>query len=379
MSGVTPPEHGGDFMRSEALASAVCVDDVEELARANLPHAVWDFIAGGSGREETLRANRQALERVRVVPRVLRGASSCTTEARFFGSPVSMPVAIAPVAYHTMVHPDGERATARAARDHAIPLTVSTFSSQSIESVVEVGGSVWFQLYWLRDERTTLDLVRRAEDAGCEALMLTVDVPWMGRRSRDLRNHFAIPHGVGAANLPPELQPSADPPRSTASTVADDTANMVRPSLTWSDVEKLRAYSRLPLILKGILDPDDAARAIECGADGLVVSNHGGRQLDGAVTSIDALEAVTTVVNHRCLVLLDSGIRSGTDVLRALALGADGVLVGRPVIWGLAAAGGGGVKHVLDILGAELLDALGLSGCATVGEARELRTLTSAT
>jgi 4-hydroxymandelate oxidase len=248
-------------------------------------------------------------------------------------------------------------------------------TSVPLDRIVALGGSVWFQLYWLQDRAQTFDLVQHAQDAGCEALMLTVDTPWMGRRRRDLRNGFAVPDGVRAVELGLGPGSSTHRAESGRSALAAHSAQAFSHSLTWSDLEALRSRSRLPLILKGVLDPEDAALAVQHGADAVVVSNHGGRQLDGAVPAIDVLEAVCRAVDGRAEVLVDGAIRSGTDILRALALGADGVLVGRPLIWGLATDGANGAGLVLELLAAELRDALGLAGCDTPRAARALRTL----
>lgn len=358
-----------------AAAAPLDVGDVERAAAAVLPPEVWDFVAGGSGRELSLAANRAAFDRVFVRPRILNDVSRCTPEATLLGRPVRMPVAIAPVAYHQLVHPDGELATARAAKAAGVPFTVATLSSVAVEEITAIGGSVWFQLYWLREPGRTRELVRRAEDAGCEAVMLTVDVPWMGRRLRDVRNGFALPDHVRAAHLDSGAGSAAHRGTTGASAVATHTAQEFSRSLTWDRVAELRSYTRLPLVLKGVLTPDDALRATELGVDAVVVSNHGGRQLDGAVAAVDVLSEVVEAVGGTCDVLLDGGVRSGTDVLKALALGASGVLVGRPPIWGLAAGGEDGVRQVLELLAAELTDALGLAGCAGVPAARRLGTV----
>jgi 4-hydroxymandelate oxidase len=355
-----------------AIETACCLDDIERAAAAVLPADVWDFVAGGSGGERTLEANRAALDRVFLTPRVLRDVSRCTTESRLLGRPVRMPVAVAPVAYQGLVHPDGELAAARAAKAAGVPFTVSTLSSVPLDEIAAVGGAVWFQLYWLREHEDSLELARRAEDAGCEALMLTVDVPWMGRRLRDVRNRFVLPDSVRAANIGSGSSSAAHRRTANASAVATHTGQAFSSAVTWACVEALRESTPLPLVLKGVLAPEDAMRAAEFGVDAVVVSNHGGRQLDGAIPSIDALAEVSRAVAGSCEVLLDSGIRSGTDVLKALALGASGVLVGRPLIWGLAAAGEAGARRVLDLLAAELRDALGLAGCDRVAAARQL-------
>ncbi|WP_442806440.1 alpha-hydroxy acid oxidase [Streptomyces sp. NBC_01317] len=362
----------------EEPATALCLGDFERAAASVLPPDVWDFVTGGSGDESTLDANRTALDRVRVVSRVLRDVSRVTTDASLLGRRADLPVAVAPIAYHRLVHPDGEFATARAAKAAGVPFTVSTLSSVPIEAITQVGGTVWFQLYWLRDTEQSLDLVRRAEDAGCRAIVLTVDVPWMGRRLRDVRNRFTLPGHVRAANITTGAAgatgTTAHRRSADASAVAVHTGQAFSPSLTWSSVTALRRLTSLPLVLKGVLAPEDARRAIELGVDAVVVSNHGGRQLDGAVASIDALPEVVRAVGGECEVLLDSGVRGGTDVLRALALGASGVLLGRPLLWGLAVAGEAGARAVLDLLADELRDALGLSGCDSVAAAAGLRT-----
>jgi 4-hydroxymandelate oxidase len=347
--------------------------EVEARAEALLPPDRRDFVAGGSGDEATQRANRAELDRIALVPRVLAGLSDVDTSARLVASDAALPVAVAPMAYQRLLHPDGELAVAKAAHDAGVPFTVGTLSSHRVEDVAAVGGTAWFQLYWLRDRERTVRIVRRAEDAGCTALMVTVDVPVMGRRLRDIRNAFTLPAGITA----PHLADTTTLAHRTAagSAVAAHTRAVVEPALSWADLDRLREVTGLPLVLKGILHPADAARAAGAGVDAIVVSNHGGRQLAGAVPAVTALPAVAAAVAGRCQVLFDSGIRSGTDVLRALALGADGVLLGRPVLWGLAWDGAAGVSHVLELLRAELHDALLLAGCADVAAAKHLDTV----
>lgn len=364
------PEASRPDVRS-LLAGALDLGDVADLARDRLPSAVWDFVTGGADDEHTVAANRAALDRIGIVSRVLQDVSVVDTSTTLFERWVPAPVAVAPVAYHRLAHDDGELATARATHARGIPLCLSTLSSCSIEAVAAEAGPLWFQLYWLRDRRLRTDLVRRAEAAGCEALVLTVDVPWMGRRLRDIRNGFVLSDDIHAANLPSGVartERDAD-----GSTVAAHTEAILSPALTWAEVAELRAATRMPLILKGILSADDARTAVEVGADGIVVSNHGGRQLDGAAASIECLADVRAAVGEACAVLLDGGVRSGVDVLRAVALGADAVLVGRPVMHGLAVGGQAGVAHVMDLLIDGLRNALGLAGCADLAQARELR------
>ncbi|ATL69929.1 alpha-hydroxy acid oxidase [Nocardia terpenica] len=349
----------------------LCLADLEHAARDVLPAEIWDFLAGGSGAEASLVANRTALERIFVIPRMLRDLTGSTTEVELLGRRSALPMAVAPVAYQRLLHPSGELATARAARDAGIPYTICTLSSITLEEIAAVGGRSWFQLYWLRDEKRSLELVRRAEDCGCEAIVFTVDVPWMGRRLRDMRNGFALPESVTAANF----DAGAAMHRSTlgVSAVADHTAREFAPA-TWDTVAEVRAHTDLPVVLKGILAVEDACRAVDAGVDGIVVSNHGGRQLDGAVPGIEMLGEIAAAVSGGCEVLLDGGIRSGTDILKAIALGASGVLVGRPVMWGLATAGRQGARQVIDLLAVELRDAMGLAGCDSVSAVRRLST-----
>ncbi|MDQ2583581.1 alpha-hydroxy acid oxidase [Saccharothrix yanglingensis] len=350
--------------------------EVERLAAARLPPDVRDFIAGGSGDEVTLAANRAALDGVGVVPRTFAGVEAADTGVSLVGTRAALPVAVAPMAYQCLVHPEGEVAAAAAAGAAGVPFTVGTLSSRTVEEVAKTGAPLWFQLYWLRDRGLVGELVARAEEAGCQALVITVDVPVMGHRRRDVRNGFALPAEVRAAHLvagPTEAHERRD----VGSGVAEHTSAVFDPTLGWRDLEWLRARTRLPLVVKGVLDPLDAARCVGLGASAVVVSNHGGRQLDGAVPSVTALPRVVEAVAGAGDVLFDSGVRSGTDVLRALALGATGVLLGRPVLWGLAVDGERGVARVLELLRAEFAQALLLAGCADVDAARRLATVST--
>ncbi|MFD6926412.1 alpha-hydroxy acid oxidase [Streptomyces sp. NPDC059944] len=355
----------------------VCVNDLRQSAAARLAPAVWDFIAGGSGTESTLDANRAALDSVSLVPRVLAGVKKTDTTAQLLGTPAALPLAVAPMAYQRLLHPEGDLAAAEGALAAQVPFVVSTISSHSLEDIAKVGAALWFQLYWLHDRGRMVELIRRAEHVGCQALMVTVDVPIMGRRLRDLRNEFALPSWIRSANLEPDGPSEAHSRRPGESAVAAHTNIAFDPTFGWSDLEWLREQTRLPLVVKGILDPRDAEQSAGLGADAVVVSNHGGRQLDGALPSITALPWVVEAVGGQCQVLMDSGVRSGTDILRALALGADGVLVGRPVLWGLSTAGARGVDQVLSLLRTELEEALLLAGCADLAAARTLRSFVS--
>jgi len=353
----------------------VCLADFELLAEDLLPKGVWDYIAGGSGAETTLAANRAALDAVAVLPRVLAGSGVADTGCQLFQAKASMPVATAPMAYQRLVHPDGELALAAAARDAGVPYVASTLSSVALDDIAAVGGVIWFQLYWLRRRSQVDELLAMAEQAGCQAIMVTVDVPMLGPRLRDVRNEFRLPADVVAANLVNGAKSRAHIMISGASALAAHTEELFAPALGWSDLEWLRERVKVPLVVKGILDPRDALRAVEVGADAVVVSNHGGRQLDGAAASVAALPAVVDAVGSTCEVLLDSGIRGGVDVLRALALGASAVLVGRPLLWGLAVDGEHGARQVLALLADELRIALTLAGCANPAAARKLAVL----
>ncbi|MFI1970719.1 aminotransferase [Streptomyces cinnamoneus] len=350
-------------MKGHAVAApaALTLADYADLARRGMDAAVWDFLAGGAGEERTLAANLAAFGRVRLLPRVLTGAGRPVTMTRILGRDWAAPVGIAPLAYHTMADPEGETATARAAGRAGLPLIVSTFAGRTLEDVAAAaaGAPLWLQVYCFRDRDVTRRLVERAERAGFEALVLTADAPHLGRRLRDLRNGFRLPAGIGPANL--EGAGFASP--------RDHSLMEFDPGLDWSAVAWLRSVSSLPVLVKGVLTAADACRAVEAGAAGVVVSNHGGRQLDGAVATLDALPEITAALAGACPVLLDGGVRRGVDVLAALALGADAVLLGRPVLDGLAVDGASGVARVLDILVGELTDAMSLSGLGSVADA----------
>ncbi|MFG1606575.1 alpha-hydroxy acid oxidase [Actinoplanes sp. NPDC049265] len=326
--------------------------DLAERARRTLDPVHWDYFAGGAGEERTLLANTASFERRRIVPRVLRSTGSRDLRTALPGALSATPVLIAPTAFHRLAHPDGESGTARAAAGTGTVLTVSMAATEPVERIAEAGGPLWFQFYPQPDRAFTAHVVRRAEKAGCRALVLTADSPVLGRRERDQRNRFHdLPAGLACENMRDEtgrVQPIA----------MDGT-------LGWEIVTWLRGVTGLPILVKGVLHPADATAAVEAGVDGLIVSNHGGRQLDGAVATIDALPAVVRAVGRRVPVLLDGGVRRGADVLVALALGADAVLVGRPVLWGLAAGGAAGVRDVLDLLRADLDHVLALAGART--------------
>ena len=340
--------------------------ELEDMARAKVPRATFDYIAGGAEDEVTLRRNREAFGRWALRPRVLTDVSKRDTKTVLLGERVSMPVCVAPTSFHALVHPEGEVATARGTAAAETILIASTISTKTLE---EVGAAAdaprWFQLYVYRDRAVTEELVARAVRAGYKALCLTADTPVLGRRERDERNAFTLPPGFGIANLKGaglDGMPAVEHGSAFAKYVTD----LLDSSLTWDDVDWLKSISPLPLVIKGIMTAEDAVLAVDHGTAGIVVSNHGGRQLDSTLGSLDALPEVVAAVRGRIEVYLDGGIRRGTDVLKALALGAKAVLVGRPILWGLALGGAEGVRAVLDQLHAELDTAMALAGRANV-------------
>ena len=347
----------------ESVVGPLTPAEVEREARARLPPETWDFIQGGSGAERTLAANLAQFGRYTLRPRVLVDVSACDPSLELLGDRLSAPIAIAPMAYHQLAHPEGELATARAAGRAGLPLVAGIFASRTLEEIAAVAtGPLWLQLYWLRRREALAALVERAEAAGYRALVLTVDAPRVGRRLRDVRNGFTVPEGVRAVNLDPSLMAAGHRRTEGASGIEAHAREQFDPTLTWDDLAWLRGRSSLPLVLKGILTAEDARRAADHGAAALVVSNHGGRQLDGAPPTLAVLPEVVGAVPADLPVLVDGGVRHGTDVAVALALGARAVLVGRPVLWGLARAGEAGVEQVLGLLRSELEDAMALLG-----------------
>jgi len=343
------------------------LDDYQAAAKARLPKMVYDYYAGGSWDELTLRRNDSAYDRYSLHYRVLRDVSKIELSTTVLGRPIALPVLIAPTAFHAMAHPEGEPATARAAGRIGTIQTVSTLSNFPIEEIVEAASEpIWFQLYVYRDREATRELLRRAESAGCEAIVLTVDAQIWGRRERDVRNSFQLPSALKMSNLMGNLE--SLPKGVEGSGLAAYVATLFDRSLTWKDVDWLCSESKLPVLIKGIVHPDDAKLAVEHGAQAVVVSNHGGRQVDTAPATIDVLADVVDAVDGGAEVILDGGVRRGSDVLKALALGARAVAVGRPVLWGLAVDGQAGVEDVFSLLRQEMEDVMGLCGVASVDQ-----------
>lgn len=383
-------------------------DGLEQRARAVMSARSYAYFAGGAGVEWTLRANRAAFDRWRIVPRVLRDVSTRDTSVELLGQRLPVPILLAPIGVLELAHPEADLAAARAAASLGLPLIFSTQASVPMEPCAAAMGASprWYQLYWSRVDELMLSFVRRAEACGCRAIVVTLDTTFLGWRPRDLElGHLPFLRGMGIAQYTsdPVFQaslsqpPAMEPPRvrvtpSSLATLVEQAARhpgslfgnlasgrgraavrrflevFSRPSLTWSDLDRLRAVTRLPILLKGVLHPDDARRAVDAGMSGVIVSTHGGRQVDGSVASLDALPAVVVAVAGRVPVLLDSGVRTGADVFKALALGAAAVCVGRPWVYGLALAGEEGVRSVLQNLWAEFDLTLALTGCRAVGE-----------
>jgi lactate 2-monooxygenase len=378
---------------------------LEDRAQRAMSAEAFAYVAGGAGAEETMRANRRGFERVSIVPRTLRDVSKRDTSAELFGRRLPAPCLLAPIGVLDLAHRDADVAAARAAASIGLPMVFSSQASRPMEEVAAAmgDGPRWFQLYWSTVDELVASFVDRAERCGCEAIVITLDTTLLGWRARDLElAYLPFLRGRGIAQytsdpvfqrLVAERVPGPAPvskrptlaalrtllelrrnvrgldPRAAVQTFTEIYS---RPSLQWDDVVRIRNLTQLPVILKGILHPDDARRAVEAGFDGIVVSNHGGRQLDGAIPTLEALPPIVEEVAGRMPVLLDSGIRTGGDILKALALGATAVLVGRPYVYGLALGGEDGAREVLQNLLADFDLALGLSGCVSVTEAREL-------
>jgi lactate 2-monooxygenase len=354
----------------------VGADEWEARAREVLDQPGFDYIAGGAGSEATMKANREAFYRRRLVPKMLRGTAERDLGVQVLGARSPHPFMLAPVGVQAIAHPEAELATARAAAATATPMIVSSAASTPMEDISAAMSDTprWFQLYWVSDREVVESLVHRAELSGYSAIVLTLDTLYLGWRDRDLRNHAFLPF-LGAKGI---AQFTSDPVfRSRLAETPEDNPLLAGATwvqmfpnlgLTWADTAWLRSLTRLPLLAKGVLSPEDAERAIEAGFDGVIVSNHGGRQVDGAVAALDALPAVRVAVGRDFPVLMDSGVRRGSDILKAVALGADCVLIGRPYIWGLAVGGQPGVEEVIRMIAAETDLSLALVGAHSAAE-----------
>jgi lactate 2-monooxygenase len=357
------------------LSIPVPLDRLEQKAKAVLSPAACDYVAGGAGGERTMAANLAAFDRWQLVPRMLRDVSQRDLSVEVLDMRLPAPVLLAPVGGQGIVHPDGDVASARAAVSLGVPFTLSTLSSRSIEEVAQAmgDGRRWFQLYWGKDAELTASLLARAGKAGYSALVVTLDTPFLGWRERDLEGQY-LPFlsGEGLANYfsdPVFCSRLAQSPQAdTQAAVGLWSSICSNAALTWNDLAWLRAQTSLPILLKGILHPDDARRAIDAGVQGVIVSNHGGRQVDGSIAALDTLPDVVRAIGGKMPVLFDSGIRRGADAVKALALGAKAVLLGRPFVWGLALAGEAGVRDVLRNFVADFDVTMGLCGVRACSE-----------
>lgn len=338
-------------------ADVLSLPELEEHAKRCMPSMIYEYVASGAADENTLRWNRESYDRIRLRTRVLQDVGTVDTTLTLLGKAMAFPIMMAPTAYHRAIHPDGEIATARGAGAAGATWVVSTATTTPLEDIArEARAPLWFQLYVQPDKGATKALVQRAESVGCQALCLTVDTPVQGARNRQTRSKFVLPAGVTAPYM---TQLGA------GRAVTDNKRGV---AVTWKDVEWLRSVSTVPLLLKGILTGDDAEWGINAGANGIFVSNHGARNLDTAPATIDALPEVTERVNGRVPVIVDGGVRRGTDVLKAIALGATAVMIGRSYCYGLSVGGAAGVQRAVEILRAEFEMAMQLTGRRTLAE-----------
>ncbi len=335
---------------------------LEARARPLIDSTAFDYFAGGSDDEITLRDNDAAWRRVRFLPRVLRDVATVSTKTELLGTALDTPILIAPMAAQKLAHADGETAMAHAAAEAGTIMIVPTMGTVSLEEIAATSDAPrWFQLYMHRDRSLSSDLVQRAAEADYQAIVLTVDLPVLSNRRKDVANRFDLPEGMMMENLAVSIDSMH------GSGLGEYTDEAFDPSLTPEDIGWIESLTDLPVVVKGVLRPDDAAIAVDAGAAAVIVSNHGGRQLDGAIASADALPAIVDAIADRVPVLVDGGIRGGYDVAKAIALGASAVLVGRPMLWGLAIDGAPGAKGVLDELTSELARTLALLGATSVG------------
>lgn len=346
------------------MTQPINLQEIETIAQTKISSTFWDYYSSGAGDEVTLKRNIEAFNNYEILPKVLVDVSQRNLTTTILGQSISMPILIAPTAFQCLAHPEGEIATAKAAEKGETIMILSTMSTKSLEEVAQnqTQSLRWFQLYIHKDRELTKSLIKRAEIAGYQALCMTVDAPLIGKREADLRNQFQLPKHLTLANLSNLKLPDIK----EESALFAYFQQQMDASITWQDIEWLKTITNLPILLKGILRGYDAKMACKIGVNGIIVSNHGGRQLDGAVASIDALSDVINAVEGQIEVLMDGGIRRGIDVLKCLALGAKAVLIGRPILWGLGMNGEAGVSYVLSLLKQELDLAMALSGCAEI-------------
>lgn len=354
----------------------ICFEDLEEAVAEKLPAGPYGYIRSGAGGEQSLRNNRKAFTKYSIIPRFLTDVSEPDTSIELFGKKHPTPFLFAPVGMNQMAHEQGELAVVRAAEKLGMPYIQSTVSSYSLEEVADTAPAhtKWFQLYWSTNEEIAYSMAARAENAGFEAIVLTVDTVMLGWREEDVRNQFSpLKLGLARGNyMNDPIFTASLKDESFESYIEGVLANIFHPTLNWENIRELKSRLRVPLLIKGILHPEDARLAIEAGVDGIIVSNHGGRQLDGVIGSLDALPAIVKAVDHRVPVLLDGGVYRGIDALKALALGAAAVCIGRPFVYGLAYDGENGVYQVMQNLYSEFKVSMGLAGQRTVADLQTL-------
>lgn len=340
------------------------ISDYRLLAKHKLPKQIFDFIDSGSCNEITKQNNRDAFDTIKIRPFCLRDVSCIDSSIQLLGYELSSPIMIAPTAFHQLLAEQGEVSTAKAAKTCTIPMIVSSMSNRSLEDIAaySMHDALWLQIYIFKNRTLTEELIQRAEKAGYKGILVTVGVPVTGKRDRDVRNQFMLPRELSTGNFKSTVNNEV---------LYNFTAHELDPSLTWSDIEWVLSITKLPVILKGILNPLDAEKACQLKISGLVVSNHGGRQLDTAEAAINALPDIVKVVNGRVKVLLDGGIERGTDIFKAIALGADALLLGRSVLWALAVNGEKGVEAMLNMLKEEFETTMKLTGCCSIQEIKD--------
>ena len=371
------PSGAGEARRAQAsppgaagaLPTLVSLGDFETEARGRMTENARAYITGAAGDELTLRWNREGYDHIRLNPRVLNDVSRIDTSVTVFGVKLSHPILVAPTAYHRLVHAEGEIATARGAGAAAAMMGISSFATTSIEDIAKAGpGPLFFQLYIQPDRGLTREMVDRAHDAGCKAICVTVDTPTIGARNREARAGFALPEGLDRPNLRPRVARSPAATTSHRPPEGSIYSAILDATLTWKDIAWIKSISKVPVWVKGVLNPEDAMRAAAEGVDGVMVSNHGARNLDTVPATIDALPRIAAKVAGRVPLIVDGGVRRGTDIIKAIALGAQAVMIGRPILFGLTVDGADGVRKVIDILRLELEMAMALSGRRSLAE-----------
>ena len=342
------------------------VNQFEKAASSSLPKNIFDFFAGGAGEELSLRENITAFDRLKLMPRILKGINTPSLSTKILGQDVSLPLLIAPMAFQRLVHKQGETAVARASSQHGILMTVSTLSTSHLKDIKQVSSiPPWLQLYIYKDREITKNLIKAACGLGYKAIVLTVDTPLYAKKLRNPQNPIYLPPSAQVVNL---IEAGLKLDNINPSCLPQYLSSLLAPNICWKDIEWLRSITSLPILLKGILHPDDVQIAINNNIEGIILSNHGGRQLDTAITALAALQDLKEDIKEKTEIIIDGGVRKGVDILKALALGAKGVMIGRPIIWGLAVNGEEGVSRVIHILKEEFNMAMALSGFSSIDQ-----------